>query len=228
MLKRSFMLANQTTRTFVTIIVPRFPWSLRVDTESFEWFIEYMLSRRRIFGSYPTLSSPYPTVSSTGDTQEDWDRETTCWRERGGMGWGGAQSYDGRESLALCKLVITFWEKKWTDYAGWHLYGSFHIKLVALEVSFACSYLMLINRIEKRYSSFMNTFMLSFFLFTILLANNSRDCIVSVHTAHVRVIFEHRKAWYISEDCTKDTVLVYHNYSITYYQIFIGIQLHER
>ena len=28
MLNRSFMLANQTTRTFVTSIVPRFPWSL--------------------------------------------------------------------------------------------------------------------------------------------------------------------------------------------------------
>ncbi len=27
----------------------------------------------------PSLSS----VSSTGDTQEDWERETTCWRERG-------------------------------------------------------------------------------------------------------------------------------------------------
>jgi hypothetical protein len=71
----------------------------------------------------------------------------------------------------------------------------FYIKMEALlDVSFACSYLMPINRIEKRYSIFMNTVILSFFLFTILLANNFRDCIVSVHTAHARVIFEHRKA----------------------------------
>ena len=31
MLKRSFMLAYQTTRTFVTIIVPRLPWSLNIN-----------------------------------------------------------------------------------------------------------------------------------------------------------------------------------------------------
>ncbi len=30
-----------------------------------------------------------PVSSSTGDTQKDWERETTCWRERGwGMGVG--------------------------------------------------------------------------------------------------------------------------------------------
>ena len=31
MLKRSFMLAYQTTRTLVTIIVPRLPWSLNTN-----------------------------------------------------------------------------------------------------------------------------------------------------------------------------------------------------
>ncbi len=34
-----------------------------------------------------------PSVSSTGDTQEDWERETSCWRERN-------SEYGGRELTA--------------------------------------------------------------------------------------------------------------------------------
>ncbi len=45
------------------------------------WFIEdQALSRCMICLLPPPL--PLTTVSSTGDTQEDWERETTCWRER--------------------------------------------------------------------------------------------------------------------------------------------------
>ncbi len=40
------------------------------------------------FGSLPTLSPPLPSVCPTGDTQEVWDRETSCWWKRGGEGVG--------------------------------------------------------------------------------------------------------------------------------------------
>ncbi len=50
---------------------------------------EYSMIYRRLgflavvsFSSLPTPSTSLPSVSSTGDTKEDWERETTCWRER--------------------------------------------------------------------------------------------------------------------------------------------------
>jgi hypothetical protein len=36
-------------------------------------------------GSSPTLP-PLPSVSSIGETQENWEKETTCWREGEGAG----------------------------------------------------------------------------------------------------------------------------------------------
>ncbi len=44
------------------------------------------LSRSRMIWllSYPLL--PLTSLSSTSDTQEDWERETTCWPDRG-RGW---------------------------------------------------------------------------------------------------------------------------------------------
>ncbi len=41
------------------------------------------------FGSSPTLPNPFPSVSSSGDTWEDWERETTCWRVTGVGALGG-------------------------------------------------------------------------------------------------------------------------------------------
>ncbi len=41
------------------------------------------------------LSPPPPPVSSTGDTQEDWERNT-CWRER--ERGAGAKSYDDQKA----------------------------------------------------------------------------------------------------------------------------------
>jgi hypothetical protein len=49
-------------------------------------------------GSYPTPSPLIPSVSSNGDTQEDWGRETTYWRER-----GRSQIIRPQESLVLYK-----------------------------------------------------------------------------------------------------------------------------
>jgi len=60
-----------------------------------------------------TLSHPLPpslpSVSSTGDTQKDWERETTCWLDRG-LGGVGARSYIlRRENLVLYKWFNTLW-----------------------------------------------------------------------------------------------------------------------
>ncbi len=58
-----------------------------------KWFIKDQASRRCMICLLP----PASPVSLTDDTQEDWERETTCWREREGGG-GGAKSYDGEEA----------------------------------------------------------------------------------------------------------------------------------
>ncbi len=48
------------------------------------------------FGFFPLPPSPLlQLISSIGDTQKDWERETTCWRERGEGGGRGVKSYDG-------------------------------------------------------------------------------------------------------------------------------------
>ncbi len=62
------------------------------------------------FNSSPTPSSPpLPSVSSTSDTQEDWERETTFWREKGG-GWVKSQIIRPQESLGLYESFNTLRE----------------------------------------------------------------------------------------------------------------------
>jgi hypothetical protein len=51
-------------------------------TESIEWCIEGQAFSR----SNDLAPRPPPSVSSTGETQEHWEREKTCWRVREG-GW---------------------------------------------------------------------------------------------------------------------------------------------
>ncbi len=52
--------------------------------------------------SPPHAASSLPSISSTGDTQEDWERETACWREGGGIrGWGRSRIIRPWESLVL-------------------------------------------------------------------------------------------------------------------------------
>ncbi len=68
-----------------------------------------MLSRHCMIWLLPTPSfPPLPLVSSTGDTQKDWERETTCWRERRGGG-EGAKSYDGDKAFVSINHSILFW-----------------------------------------------------------------------------------------------------------------------
>ncbi len=54
------------------------------------------------FVSSPT-PSPLPSISSTDDTQEDWERKTSCERERRGGGRGP------EESLVLYKSFNILW-----------------------------------------------------------------------------------------------------------------------
>jgi hypothetical protein len=61
------------------------------------------------FGSSPTLStllSPLPSVSSTGDTQEGWERVTTCWRVSGRV---GSRIIPQQGSLVFSKSFKTLW-----------------------------------------------------------------------------------------------------------------------
>jgi hypothetical protein len=51
--------------------------------DTIEWFIEY----QAFSSSYdlaPRTTPLSPLVSSIGNTQEDWERETTCWPGGGG------------------------------------------------------------------------------------------------------------------------------------------------
>ncbi len=52
----------------------------KIEGKAFSW--SYDLAPR-----LPPSAGPFPplrSVSTTGDTKEDCERETTCWRERGG------------------------------------------------------------------------------------------------------------------------------------------------
>jgi hypothetical protein len=62
------------------------------------------------FCSSPASSpNPYPVgISSTGDTQEDRERETTHWQERG-REWARSQIIRPQESLVLYKSFNTLW-----------------------------------------------------------------------------------------------------------------------
>ncbi len=63
-------------------------------------------------------SQPSPSVSSTGDTQEDWERGTSCCREREGGRDGRAKPYDGEktwssinQSILWCRQLRILTEK---------------------------------------------------------------------------------------------------------------------
>ncbi len=59
------------------------------------------------FGSYPTPHfPPLPSVRSTGDTQKDWERETTYSQERGE---GVLDEPNHTGSLVFYKSINTLW-----------------------------------------------------------------------------------------------------------------------
>ncbi len=57
-------------------------------------------------------SLPVPSVSSTGDTQEDWERETICWQERGEGGGREAESYDRKKAWSsINHSILSGWKE---------------------------------------------------------------------------------------------------------------------
>ncbi len=83
-----------------TVLSATKEWENGGQAESTEWFTEgHAFSR-----SYALLlAHPLPSISSTDDTQEDWERETSCERERRGGGRGP------EESLVRYKSFNTLW-----------------------------------------------------------------------------------------------------------------------
>ncbi len=73
------------------------------NPESMEWFLEgQAFSRSYDLAPSPPPAFPLsPSASSTGDTQEDWERETTWWRERGRRGWARSRIIRSRENLVV-------------------------------------------------------------------------------------------------------------------------------
>ncbi len=69
------------------------------------------------FRSSPTPSPPLPSVSSTGDPEEDWEREKTCWRERSEE-WGRSQIIRRRENLVFYESFNTLWSVPITNNKG--------------------------------------------------------------------------------------------------------------
>jgi hypothetical protein len=57
------------------------------------------------------LPPPLSSVSWTGDTQGDWERDTAFWRERGVACGRGAKSYDGDKALSSINYSILSGEK---------------------------------------------------------------------------------------------------------------------
>ncbi len=53
------------------------------------------------FGYSHTPYPPLPSVSWTGDTQGDWDREITCGRERGGREWAKSRIKRPQKSIRI-------------------------------------------------------------------------------------------------------------------------------
>jgi hypothetical protein len=64
-----------------------------------------------LFREVPKIldSREYWMTCSTGDTQEEWERETPCWRKRGERRWGRSQIIWRRESPVLYKSFNTLW-----------------------------------------------------------------------------------------------------------------------
>ncbi len=81
-----------------------------IPAESIEWFIEDQARSLAVvwFGSSstPSLSS---YIYSTGDTQEDWERQATCWRERGRGGGGFGEETKYTTARKPGPLFNTLW-----------------------------------------------------------------------------------------------------------------------
>ncbi len=57
----------------------------------------------------PPSPSPHPVSKLDRDTHEGWERETTCWREKGGGGGVGANSYDCKKVWSSINHSMALW-----------------------------------------------------------------------------------------------------------------------
>ncbi len=84
--------------------------SQEVSPESIEWFIESQDFLRSHDSAPRPPPPPSPILSSISDTQEDWEREATCWREGGGH---RAKSYDRKKAgPSINHSVLPGWAKE--------------------------------------------------------------------------------------------------------------------
>ncbi len=74
------ILASSCTIIVKVVLIDRS--SFMLEAESIEWFIEDQAFSMKYALAPPPPPLP-PSASSTGDTQEEWEIETTCWRDRG-------------------------------------------------------------------------------------------------------------------------------------------------
>ncbi len=69
--------------------------SSRVDRNSTVQYSSRFDTNERVLNDLYEDQAFSPSQARLTDTQEDWERETTCWRARGGGGSGrGTESYD--------------------------------------------------------------------------------------------------------------------------------------
>ncbi len=88
-----------------TTVYRELRWTKIVETFDEPERIE-CLQRTRLFrGRMIRLHTrPPPIRGLTGDTQEDWEKETRCWQKGGGEEGGrGAESYNRKQSQAIYK-----------------------------------------------------------------------------------------------------------------------------
>jgi hypothetical protein len=89
------------------------------QAESFGWFIEgQAFSPSHDSAPRPQHFPPHlPSVGSTGNTLEYWERETTRWRESGQCrGWARSRIIRPQESLVLFKSFNTLWHQNWKTF----------------------------------------------------------------------------------------------------------------
>ncbi len=102
------------------------------------------LSRRRMMWLLAHPLPPLPSAISTGDTQEDWERETTCWQERGvGGAWGGGEAYpdDGEKAWFSINHSILSVLRKWIYPKACHVSTNLfcsHACLLHVLIFFIC------------------------------------------------------------------------------------------
>ncbi len=142
------------------------------------------LSRRRLIGSFP-LPSLAPSLS--GGIQEDWERETTWWRERGEL--DGANSYDGEKPCSTIMHLILSDPTRLLQSGCLHVQDA-PIKISLLTLSIRGMYLTYIPTysVQNTLSKYVNIYghrgenraneVKNFFTYLLFVSASARACFV--------------------------------------------------